>query len=549
MVGATRIELATSRPPAVRATTAPSPDNSGHYTTDCAHEVWYIRGMKKFMQKHERLLLILAPTLLGVLYIALCAINLRQSVWFDESYSAYLTRFSFGEIWELARVDVHPPLFYFLLKIWGELFGNTDFGLRFMSVFFGAIAVVFAWQWLKRVFGTKAALLGTLLLTISPMFIRYGQEMRMYTLAAAIVFGATYVLQLAMDTKKRKYWIIYGILIALGMWTHYFTALIWLTHLIYLIYVYRKKILQKEVLLGYAAAVVAYLPWLPGFMHQVAVVQGGFWVGQPNVVTITDTYTNALVYLDSSEIVNWVLVLTAAAMAGVIFLAMKGSKKMTLLKAMAFLPPILLILLSMPPLKPIFLDRYLFYSVMCLALVVGVSTVTTKFKTKVVPIVLAILFVGTSAVGLVNLYRLGNYNKVTKNQSDVKTLFEHIVESSEVGVPIISCDEWKYYDMAFYETEDYPVYFLDEQVDYIWGSHEPLVQAKSGKILELDAFLEEHETVWYACDLPAKGNLEFPREGLHMTQSLVVEVGVNQRPYQAIQMSRVDVGYTLEYKL
>ena len=50
----------------------------------------------------------------------------------------------------------------------------------------------------------------------------------------AIVIGATYALDLALETQKKRYYILYAILLALGMWTHYFTALAWLAHVVYI---------------------------------------------------------------------------------------------------------------------------------------------------------------------------------------------------------------------------------------------------------------------------------------------------------------------------
>ena len=491
--------------------------------------------------------MILGPTVLGVLYIVLCTVNLRQSVWFDEAYGAYLTRFSFADIWGMTAVDVHPPLYYFLLKVWSGIFGYTDFGMRFMSVFFGAIAIIFAWQWVRRKFGVKPALLATFLMVLSPMMIRYGQEMRMYTMVVAIIFGATYVLQLAVDMKKRKYWIIYGVLMALGMWTHYFAALVFAAHLAYLIYVYRKKIFQKDILMSYGLAVLLYLPWIPAFLSQASEVRQGFWIGNPELVMITDYFAMSTVYRETAGVVGWLVPLVLVVFGCLVFLVRKLDKKSTLLKFVAFLPPILLLLISMPPLTPVFVDRYVLYSMVCLSLAVGIGIATIKFRHKVIPYVMTILFIGASAAGVANVYALGNYNFVTNSRSDAKALFEYVVLNAEEGQPIISNSEWLYYDLAFYGNEQHPVYFTDEMVDYKWGSHRPLEWNNFGKIVDLDAFLEDHETVWFVGSLPKKSDLEFPREGFRLLQNMVLDVNVNQAPYQALQLTRTgDVDYVLE---
>ena len=202
--------------------------------------------------------------------------------------------------------------------------------MRFMSVFFGAIAIIFAWVWLKRKYGVKPALLAILLMSLSPMFIRYGQEMRMYTLAAAIVFAATFVLQLAIDTKKRRFWLIYGALMSLGMWTHYFTALIWIAQLSYLAYLYKKQIFQSNIILSYALAVLLYLPWLPClpcFLTQTTVVQRGFWIADPNLSTVASFFTETLFYSESGAISGWPLILALIILGISAFMIAKFYKK------------------------------------------------------------------------------------------------------------------------------------------------------------------------------------------------------------------------------
>ena len=509
--------------------------------------------MKNFFSRYKRLIVVLIPALVGILYIILCACNLQQSVWFDESYGAYLARFSFSDIWSLTSADVHPPLYYFLLKIWSSIFGYTDFAMRFMSVFFGAIAIIFAWVWLKRKYGVKPALLAILLMSLSPMFIRYGQEMRMYTLAAAIVFAATFVLQLAIDTKKRRFWLIYGALMSLGMWTHYFTALIWIAQLSYLAYLYKKQIFQSNIILSYALAVLLYLPWLPCFLTQTTVVQRGFWIADPNLSTVASFFTETLFYSESGAISGWPLILALIILGFSAFMIVKFYKKALLLSFMAFIPPILLILLSLPPLTPMFVDRYLVNSSVCFSLLLGICLASMIFtqpkisrprqstkhkKMLFCRFCLALLFVGGSIFGLYNVYSLGNYNKSTNSKSDAKSLFQTVSEIAELGEPIIATSAWLYYDLAFYGNAEHPVYFIDESTNYEYGSLEPLRLHDYGKILDLDEFLEGQSCAWYLGDLPETGDLEFPRTGWSPKYTMTLSVNINQSDYQAIEFCK-----------
>jgi uncharacterized membrane protein len=526
--------------------------------------------MKSFIKKHRRTILILIPTVIGLLYIALCSLNLHQSIWFDESYGAYLTRFSFTDIITLTAVDVHPPLYYCLLKIWSNIFGYTDFAMRFMSVFFGAIAIVFAFQWLKRSFGVKAAAIAGLFMSISPIFIRYGQEMRMYTLAAAIIFAATYVFTLAIDTRKRKHWVIYALLIALGMWTHYFVALIWLAQLIYLLIIYRHKISLKNIpatyraamsnpqgkniIVAYFLAIIFYLPWLPLLVFQTALVQGGFWIAQPSFTTIADFFTNSLVYLDAGQVKGSLLLLLLATTIIFVVSLIRHRPRPRLALLMAFVPPAILLLLSTPPFKPVFVDRYIIYSSITISILFGLIIArslppkTKKSKRArwyksphLRPILIGLLFLATNLAGVFNVYALGNFNKDVDNKSDVKTLFNTIAEHSFLGEPIISRSEWIYYDASFYGSDLHPVYYLDEKVNYEWGSHEPLKRFDFGKIKNLEAFIESHDTFWYIIDSDGTTVPDPPAENLSVVQTLFTKNIVPDKiGYVATEYKRLD---------
>ena len=52
----------------------------------------------------------------------------RWSVWFDEAFSVYLARFNIAEIVHFTSLDVHPPLYYWLLKGWTVIFGHSARG-------------------------------------------------------------------------------------------------------------------------------------------------------------------------------------------------------------------------------------------------------------------------------------------------------------------------------------------------------------------------------------------------------------------------------------
>ena len=508
--------------------------------------------MKDFLQKRRRIICILAPALIGALYLILCFANIRQSIWYDESYSAYLTHFDFGKIWHFTSADVHPPVYYFLLKIWAHFFGHTDFAMRGMSAVFGACAIVAAFLWLKYKYGARAAIFGSLMLALSPELIRYGQEMRMYTLVAFIVFSATYVLQLAIDNREKKWWVLYAFLIALGMWTQYFTALAWVAHLVYLCFVYKKKIFSKKIILTYVLAVALFLPWLPSLYAQTKSVEGGFWIGATSIETLAGFWTEARLYLQAYKTENWFLILSIIDLITVLAIFIKTHKKVKLLSLLAFVPLGILLLLSMPPLQPVFMPRYIIYAMLSMTLLPSVGIVSLinelsakhKFKKVAKRKKYALIYGGAIAVmfvvaifGVANVYKNGNLNFYTHGKPTAREFYENIaVIDSEA--PVIANDLEMYFDLSFYSGTLNKVYFMDEVQEYPWGAHLPLKETYFGKIDDFDKFAESHNKMLIVAKDQNGKVAEFPREGWEVVTYSDMKLDDNGANYQVVLYQR-----------
>lgn len=493
----------------------------------------YNIGMTKFFDKYEHRLNIIIPIIAGVVFMILSCINIQSSIWFDESYSAYLTRGSFSDIWKLTSIDVHPPLFYFALKIWSSIFGTDDFAMRFMSVFFGMIAIVFIFHLVRRWFGVRAASLSTLLLSITPVFIRFGQEMRMYTMVFAIIAAATLFLTLALDTTKlalkkdadqkankklaRIYWIVYAVLVSVGMWTHYFTAFAWIAQLIFIFRyfggfktVWKERTIRKNLILTYVVAVALYIPWIPGFFAQAMDVSGGFWIAPTSAKTILDYICQIFVFMDSEYVNNYVAVLMIATIAITIFLVirfLKGATKQNktrfeLLAWMILLPPVLMIFASLPPLTPLFNFRYTMYAMIFIWIMLGIvlakfmTSHKASFKHVITSLIMTAAVITCSIIGIINI-------ETRDPKGYIKYALAPAFQISHIdNEPIIINTDWNYYDAVFYDSEEHPIYFQENWSKYQWGSLEPIRTMKHHVVEDISEVIKDKDYFWYLYDTP-----------------------------------------------
>jgi uncharacterized membrane protein len=492
-----------------------------------------------------------------IVYVGLTFLHIASSsIWFDEAFSAYMTRFNFFDIAKFTAFDVHPPMYYWVLKLWTMLFGTTEVAFRSLSVLFGAVAIVFGALLVKKLFGRKAAAISLLLLVISPMLIRYGEEARMYTMAAAITLAATYVLTIAVKSeKRRKPWIVYGALVSLGMWTHYFTALIWLSHWAWRYVVIRqagkrkkelrKAFFSKNWIFTHKIAVGFFIPWALCMLIQLVVIQAaGYWIGPISVSTFTNYITNVLFYLEHEPAVGLYGTATAIVIALLSIFGLrlyrtlnkKNRQSYLLITFIAFIPVILLFIASTPPMHSSFVERYLIPAVVGFSLFAGVTLALGFEKLKAVWRYVAIgVLAVCMLVGVSNVYYYGNYNKNSQTKVTTGDVVKEIQARAKPGEPIIASDPWVYYEAVFYDTADHPVYFIDASTDYKFGSLKMLKDSDFHKIKDLSAFSSEHPTLWYMGYSDGKP-LSAPVDSWKEIQKFSISNNINNRDqYKAVE--------------
>jgi hypothetical protein len=222
-----------------------------------------------------------------MLAVALLAFSLQvyrldnQSFAFDEGWTSYAIHHSWSEIWGVLAPDNHPPLYYVLVKAFADVAGYGDFPVRFLSVICETTLVVGLYVLGRRLGGPVAGLSSALFAALSPLFVYYAQEARMYSLLMALAVYASYSLvRLAHEPDSRRWWVTYVLTTCGALYTQYFAILLVLAHgvaaLAWLL-VRRQGRSWGRWLLGQGAIVLLYLPWLPTALRQVRIGQGTWW--------------------------------------------------------------------------------------------------------------------------------------------------------------------------------------------------------------------------------------------------------------------------------
>ncbi|BAU16105.1 hypothetical protein LEP3755_66720 (plasmid) [Leptolyngbya sp. NIES-3755] len=157
----------------------------------------------------------------------------------------------------------HPPLYYVLLRLWSERFGDSIAAIRSFSSLVSLLALpAVYWLSLELFALPLAAWLAVVLVCVSPLHVLNAQEVREYRLWTATILLSSLLLLRAMRRPQRQTWIAYGLSCTIGLYTFPMTVFVLVSHALYLgkMEAFRLSKTVKAFLLAISCAAIAFLP-------------------------------------------------------------------------------------------------------------------------------------------------------------------------------------------------------------------------------------------------------------------------------------------------
>jgi uncharacterized membrane protein len=186
-----------------------------------------------------------------------------KNIWLDEAASWTEATSPVERMLGSVAGDVHPPLYYLMLKGWVAMAGDSAIAMRSPSVVFGVLIVLLCWLLAGRWLTGPVRTMTVLWLALSPHLIFFAQEARMYAPATAAVLTAALAYRRWTESRfaSRRALTAFTAAMVVALYLHYFTALFLAALWIHLI-VIRREPPWREWSLAHAAMILAYLPWL-----------------------------------------------------------------------------------------------------------------------------------------------------------------------------------------------------------------------------------------------------------------------------------------------
>ncbi len=318
----------------------------------------------------------------------------EDSLWYDETVSAYLAAQPIGDLIAHTARDIHPPGYYLLLHGWIGLVGSSEFALAYLSLMVGLLTLPLVYRLAHTLTGQRTlAAWAMAFVATAPFGLWYAQEVRMYTLGATLglltgycLYQASHRVSPAVSTGSIStgstsgwYWLGYLVTALAGLYSLYYFAflLLGLNLLILTMLVYNSftstdnaitlsttpQRLFINLLTTNSFIIVGYLPWLPIVWQQATTPPVPAWrsgEGWSLWQTTLEIWT-ALSFGQSVEAASvwpllWLTLLVCGA--GCFHLARRKPRSLLWLLGYSSVPIILINLFSL--ITPLYHVRYVF---------------------------------------------------------------------------------------------------------------------------------------------------------------------------------------------
>lgn len=305
-----------------------------------------------------------------------------SSFWYDEIISIQSASLDFGHIKHVSEWDKNPPFYYYCLSVWIKLFNDTEYTVRLLSVIFSSLAAGMLFIIANKYFNKITAIIASLLFLSSNILFYYSHEARAYSLVLFLALLSTWVYFKFKEKPTFKIVVLLGLINFLLIYTHYIAGLILVFQTVLMLFYFDRK--QKKYFL-ISLLIILLLTALRFTKKQFSLIidfnssTSTFWLKKSDF--------NYLKEVISTFLFNEYLSILFLGIIAIVFtfIILKRLKIDHFHIVYSFCLGLgsILFLFCLGKITPIFLDRYLIFTLPFLYILVayGSSIVKNKFIT------------------------------------------------------------------------------------------------------------------------------------------------------------------------
>ena len=183
--------------------------------------------MKKIkVEQAQWILLILLTAIFALINLARIGLD---DLWLDEVFTVRIIGQSIKDMLIMTAKDVHPPLYYFIVRIITDIFGKNYMVFRAISLIPFIITCVYLLLYVKRSRDFITGFLFLFFISFTPNAVLYNNQIRMYGFAALFCWLAYIKLEHIIKSKdgenSRKDYLLFTLLSVVAAYTHYYALI------------------------------------------------------------------------------------------------------------------------------------------------------------------------------------------------------------------------------------------------------------------------------------------------------------------------------------
>lgn len=348
---------------------------------------------------------------------------------YDDAYSAFMIKSSYVDIVRITSKDVHPPLYYWGLKAFSSIFGESIFSLRLFSQL-GVLATFLLGCFpIRKLFSDRVAILFIILLLFFPVTQYLATDVRMYSWTMFLVLACAICAYKIYIEGKSSNWILFFITGICAAYTHNYglLSILGIYILLLISFILSKRKWYQVIICGVLFS-LAYTPWLLQLMWQLNDVVGDYWI-EP--LSMNDLYLHIYYFYSPKDIwrpftdftkmqmMTGLIIIMAIQLIitiKVIFSGIKQKDKFTylaIISILGFLFPVLVGGIISISYVPILVTRYMTCSfglfILSLAFILAKADKYPVYRNLTYIFLILILF-----IGVVRVFSGLNYYKETQ---------------------------------------------------------------------------------------------------------------------------------------
>lgn len=244
--------------------------------------------------------------LAGAYALCLLLLNILRifdgNFWGDEAFTLNLIQKTIPDIVSVTAADVHPPLYYLILRLCFLVSGKRDWMFHFVSLLPCMITVVLAMTVFWRQFGKCVSAILITLVCLSGNAVIYNVEVRMYSWGGFFVLLSFYEVYCILRKGRVRDYVFFTVFSLAAAYTHYYCLVSVAFFYLALLFLAlsRRRLPLGKVMITCVCTFAGYLPWTGVLLKTASKSAGSFWIEE--IPSVKD----CILYLFSNQFAPWV---------------------------------------------------------------------------------------------------------------------------------------------------------------------------------------------------------------------------------------------------